>query len=124
MRPGAGLKMAQAGSIGIQHRTVAEPSPPDLALSWVGALAHRFATRRAQVAVIGLGYAGLPMAVALAEAGFVTLGLDQDAAKLARLEARESGMRQSGRRRSARHSIPSASRSPAPGHGWRRPTRC
>jgi UDP-glucuronate 4-epimerase len=48
-------------------------------------LADRFATRRARVAVVGLGYAGLPMALALAEAGFATLGLDQDAVKLARL---------------------------------------
>ncbi|WP_431269050.1 nucleotide sugar dehydrogenase [Dankookia sp. P2] len=43
-----------------------------------------------------MGYAGLPMALALAEAGFVTLGLDQDAAKLGRLQAGESGMRHVG----------------------------
>ncbi|MFC7474073.1 nucleotide sugar dehydrogenase [Dankookia sp. GCM10030260] len=52
--------------------------------------------RSARVAVIGLGYAGLPMALALAEAGFATLGLDRDTAKLARLMAGESGMRHVG----------------------------
>src|SRR4051794_20453462 len=78
--------------LGYQHRTITEPLPPGGATGWVGALADRYATRRAHVAVIGLGYAGLPMALALAEAGFATLGLDQDAAKLARLQAGESGM--------------------------------
>jgi UDP-N-acetyl-D-glucosamine dehydrogenase len=68
----------------------------DRALGWIGALADRFVTRNARVAVVGLGYAGLPMALAFAEAGFATLGLDQDAAKLARLTAGESGMRHVG----------------------------
>lgn len=60
---------------------------------WVGDLADRIAARRARVAVVGLGYAGLPMALALASAGFATIGIDSDAAKLARLAAGESGMR-------------------------------
>ena len=77
--------------LGYQHRTI-QPRhplavPPGAPPGWIGALADRFATRSARVAVIGLGYAGLPMALALAEAGFATLGLDQDAAKLARLAA-------------------------------------
>ena len=42
------------------------------------ALADRLATRSARVAVLGLGYAGLPMAVAIAEAGFPVIGLDVD----------------------------------------------
>jgi UDP-N-acetyl-D-glucosamine dehydrogenase len=82
-----------------QHRTIHPPPSDwasDRALGWIGALADRFATRSARVAVVGLGYAGLPMALALAEAGFATIGLDQDAAKLARLAAGESGMRHVG----------------------------
>jgi UDP-N-acetyl-D-glucosamine dehydrogenase len=63
---------------------------------WIGTLADRFVTRSAQVAVIGLGYAGLPMALALAEAGFDTLGFDRDLAKLARLADGESGMQHVG----------------------------
>jgi UDP-N-acetyl-D-glucosamine dehydrogenase len=78
--------------LGYLHQTCAEPMP-----GWIGALADRFATRSARVAVIGLGYAGLPMALALAEAGFATLGLDHDLAKLARLAAGESGMWHVGR---------------------------
>src|SRR3954452_16997529 len=82
-----------------QHRTIQPPladRKSDRALGWIGALADRFVTRNARVAVVGLGYAGLPMALALAEAGFATLGLDQDAAKLSRLAAGESGMRHVG----------------------------
>ena len=60
---------------------------------WVDDLAARFAARKARVAVVGLGYAGLPLALALAAAGFATLGLDTDAAKLARLSQGISGMR-------------------------------
>ncbi len=40
------------------------------------ALAERLADRAARVAVMGLGYAGLPMAVELARAGFSVTGLD------------------------------------------------
>ena len=38
----------------------------------------RRCSREARVAVLGLGYAGLPMAVACAEAGYPVLGLDVD----------------------------------------------
>ena len=46
------------------------------------ALEHKLRARSARIAVIGLGYAGLPMAVEFARAGFVTVGLDVDAAKV------------------------------------------
>lgn len=42
------------------------------------------------VGVIGLGYVGLPLAVAFAEAGRAVIGLDIDSSKLARLQAGES----------------------------------
>ena len=41
-------------------------------------LIARFGTRNAHVAVIGLGYVGLPLAVAFAEAGYCVTGIDLD----------------------------------------------
>src|SRR5439155_10221950 len=41
-------------------------------------LAEKIRTARARVAVIGLGYVGLPLATAFAEAGFTVDGLDVD----------------------------------------------
>jgi UDP-N-acetyl-D-glucosamine dehydrogenase len=49
------------------------------------ALERKLRARSARVAVIGLGYAGLPMAVEFARAGFVTVGLDVDPAKVERI---------------------------------------
>ncbi len=46
-------------------------------------------TRTARVGVIGLGHTGLPLAVALAEAGFSVVGVDVDDERLARLAAGE-----------------------------------
>lgn len=80
-------------NLGFLHRTPAAAGLAGAASGWIGALADRFAARTARVAVIGLGYAGLPMALAMAEAGFATLGIDSDAAKLARLASGASGMR-------------------------------
>ncbi|MBJ7599387.1 MAG: UDP-N-acetyl-D-glucosamine dehydrogenase [Candidatus Nephthysia bennettiae] len=40
------------------------------------ALRDRLEARRGSVAVIGLGYVGLPLAVAIAEAGFAVVGID------------------------------------------------
>jgi len=45
---------------------------------------------RTAAAVVGLGYVGLPMAVALAKAGYRVLGLDIDADKINRLNAGRS----------------------------------
>jgi UDP-N-acetyl-D-glucosamine dehydrogenase len=50
-------------------------------------LEARLRSREAQVAVLGLGYAGLPMAVACAEAGYPVLGLDVDQARAAAVQA-------------------------------------
>lgn len=47
------------------------------------ALADRLNSRTAHVAVLGLGYAGLPMAVELARAGFAVTGLDVDEERVA-----------------------------------------
>jgi UDP-N-acetyl-D-glucosamine dehydrogenase len=50
----------------------------------------RVAARDITVGVVGLGYAGLPLAVACAEAGFTTTGHDIDAARCADLNRGQS----------------------------------
>ena len=53
-------------------------------------LLDRLNTRTAQIGIVGLGYVGLPLAVAFAEAGFPVIGLDLDASKVASLNHGES----------------------------------
>ncbi|HRA66373.1 MAG TPA: nucleotide sugar dehydrogenase [Caldilinea sp.] len=53
-------------------------------------LIARFAARDAHVAVIGLGYVGLPLAVAFAEAGYRVTGIDLDARKVDAINRGES----------------------------------
>src|SRR5205807_3819734 len=45
-------------------------------------LERKLRGRSARVVVVGLGYAGLPMAVEFAHSGFNTVGLDVDPAKV------------------------------------------
>src|ERR687889_594160 len=42
----------------------------------------RIASRSARVGIIGLGYAGLPLAMAFAEAGFEVVGIDLNAERV------------------------------------------
>jgi UDP-N-acetyl-D-glucosamine dehydrogenase len=53
-------------------------------------LLARIGSRDLQVAVVGLGYVGLPLAVAFAEAGFSVVGIDVDDYKVQSLKAGES----------------------------------
>ncbi|HAJ37379.1 MAG TPA: UDP-N-acetyl-D-glucosamine dehydrogenase, partial [Chloroflexi bacterium] len=53
-------------------------------------LIDRFARRDAHVAVIGLGYVGLPLAVAFAEAGYRVTGIDLDTRKVDAINRGES----------------------------------
>jgi UDP-N-acetyl-D-glucosamine dehydrogenase len=53
-------------------------------------LIQRFETRQARVGVIGLGYVGLPLAVALAKGGLHVVGVDLDADKVRALARGES----------------------------------
>lgn len=53
-------------------------------------LIEKIRTRSAVVGVIGLGYVGLPLTLAFAEAGFVVLGFDLDETKIARLNEGQS----------------------------------
>ena len=69
------------------------PLPPRLARP-ESRLAERFRRREATVAVIGLGYVGLPLILALVEAGFQAIGLDADQGRLALLAAGQSPLRQ------------------------------
>ena len=53
------------------------------------ALIDKIKQHEAQVAVIGIGYVGLPLAVEVAKAGFTAVGYDKSADKVAALnEAR------------------------------------
>jgi len=51
------------------------------------ALIERFRKHDATVAIVGLGYVGLPLAIRFAGAGFRTIGLDIDAEKITALAA-------------------------------------
>ncbi len=53
-------------------------------------LLDKIATRQAVVAVIGMGYVGLPLAVGFAEAGFRVVGIDVDKKRVASLNAGQS----------------------------------
>jgi UDP-N-acetyl-D-glucosamine dehydrogenase len=53
-------------------------------------LLARIESRKARVAVIGLGYVGLPLAVEFARSGFPTFGIDVDERKVAALNAGRS----------------------------------
>jgi UDP-N-acetyl-D-glucosamine dehydrogenase len=44
-------------------------------------LADKISSKKAQVAIIGMGYVGLPLAVAIADVGFVVTGVDVDREK-------------------------------------------
>jgi len=58
--------------------------------NYKAALLNKIATRQARVAVIGLGYVGLPLAVGFAQAGFRTLGVDVDSRKVEAIRAGRS----------------------------------
>mgnify|MGYP001815069785 CR=1 FL=1 len=56
-------------------------------------LLDKIASREALVAIVGLGYVGLPLSIRFAEAGFPVLGLDIDPDKPRRLHRGESYLR-------------------------------
>ena len=53
-------------------------------------LLKKITTRQAQVAIIGLGYVGLPLAIGFAKAGLHVTGIDVDAGRVERLRRGES----------------------------------
>src|SRR6266540_2737394 len=62
---------------------------------------ERVAARDLNVGVVGLGYVGLPLAVAYAEAGFRTIGFDVDAERAAALNQGHSHIDDVSRERGA-----------------------
>ena len=46
--------------------------------------------KTAVIAILGLGYVGLPLAIAFAEAGFKVIGIDEQSSKIEAINARES----------------------------------
>ncbi len=71
------------------HQPTSAPGGPCLSLvpapSPFGELADRIIGRSAIVAVMGLGYVGLPLLLAAADEGFVLIGIDSDPAKVCSL---------------------------------------
>ena len=59
-------------------------------------LEEKIGTRAARVGVIGLGYVGLPLVLAVVEAGFPALGFDIDPEKVTTLNAGRSYIRSVG----------------------------
>lgn len=53
-------------------------------------LLHKIDNRQAKIGVVGLGYVGLPLAVAFAQAGFTVIGVDVSPEKVALLQAGQS----------------------------------
>lgn len=60
----------------------------------VEAIRQRFRRREATIGVVGLGYVGLPLALASVAGGFRTIGFDTDPNKVAALNAGRSYIRQ------------------------------
>ncbi len=56
-------------------------------------LAEKIKNRTAKICIVGLGYAGLPTAVAFAEKGFEVLGADTDERKVEMIRRGESPIR-------------------------------
>jgi UDP-N-acetyl-D-glucosamine dehydrogenase len=54
------------------------------------ALLEKIGSRKAQVAVVGLGYVGLPLALRFSECGFRVIGIDTDAERAAQLARGET----------------------------------
>ena len=65
-------------------------TPPDALPDSAAALLDRLERRTATLAVVGLGYVGLPLAVEFATAGFTTCGVEVDAERLRTLARGES----------------------------------
>ncbi|HEX2701117.1 MAG TPA: nucleotide sugar dehydrogenase [Acidimicrobiales bacterium] len=79
-------------SVGHDEHAVAPltPPPPSPPTTPLAVLARRLEDRSAMVAVVGLGYVGLPLLVAADGGGFGVIGLDADQTKVQALRAGSS----------------------------------
>src|SRR5215210_9185218 len=55
-------------------------------LSTTATFDERLKTREAKIGIVGLGYAGLPLAMSFAETGFEVTGIDVDEARVSALQ--------------------------------------
>ena len=76
-------------NVGREKRLVASARVIEL-LSTASMLGERIATRNATIGIIGLGYAGLPLAIEFAEAGFQVVGIDLDEDRVRAVSERRS----------------------------------
>jgi UDP-N-acetyl-D-glucosamine dehydrogenase len=76
----------------------------------------------ATVGMIGLGYVGLPLAVAFAQEGCDVIAVDVDSRKIEAIEAGESYIEDVSSR--GLREVPGASTRPRATRGWPRRTRC
>src|SRR5262245_39882112 len=53
-------------------------------------LVQKIKSRKAKIAVVGLGYVGLPLAVSFARTGFTVIGIDKDEDRVRRIQNRQS----------------------------------
>jgi UDP-N-acetyl-D-glucosamine dehydrogenase len=65
-------------------------TPSDILRDYNCTLAAKIESRTAKAGIIGLGYVGLPLAMACSRAGFGVLGLDVDPEKVTALRSRKS----------------------------------
>ena len=72
------LSRARMAALATEYRTPARQVRKDLI--------RRLKTKQSKIAIVGLGYVGLPLALRFAEVGYRVLGLDIDAEKIALLE--------------------------------------
>src|SRR4051812_16379022 len=61
-----------------------------MATEVTGAFAEKIRTRQARIGIVGLGYAGLPLALGFVEAGFEVVGIDLDAERVGNVNAGRS----------------------------------
>ena len=69
------------------------PDPQENQVQLFEESCERLRSRRAKIGVLGLGYAGLPLACSYAEAGFRVIGLDIDARKVLHITRGQSYIR-------------------------------
>jgi UDP-N-acetyl-D-glucosamine dehydrogenase len=79
--------MSPEEAVGTSIRSLVDSSP---VASPIASWRRKLLTREARIGVVGLGYAGLPLAMAFAEAGFPVTGIDVNEDRVAAVNERRS----------------------------------